>query len=187
MRKIVIILCTLAFVVSGCGQTPKKQTANNVMEIHEANDISEDLTILQDNYKYSNLFEVDLKNTPQILRNFPLSWELFGVENGDTVTYKLCYASNPEFTLSRDYKIIHIAIGNEVDGRFEIAQIFYNDSIFRFKLKPNNTGFSEYFTFRWIDKNKMIGTIFDDDRLFLPKERLANKRVIESDCDETDD
>ena len=131
------------------------------------------------------MLEVDFNNIPQILKNFPLSWERFGIVNGDTVTYNFCYANNPKFTLSKNYKTILIINGNEMNGTFEIIKIYYNDSIFYFKLSGDGL---DDCTFKLIDKNRMIGQLILLDNYepfnYLPCERLKNKKVIKEECDD---
>jgi hypothetical protein len=134
----------------------------------------------------SNLQKIDLGDIPQKLKEFPLSWERFGVEAVDTVTYSFCNASNPEFFISKDYKTMNIVIGNELDRTFKILGIYYNDSIFKISLEPNNAGL-ENCVFKWIDKQKMIGTLllYEDESGFeyLPKSKLTGKPVIDEECD----
>jgi hypothetical protein len=121
----------------------------------------------------------------QILKDFPLSWERFGIEDGDTVTYKFCYSSNPEFTLAEDFESIYIALGNEFQTSFEIAEISYTDSTLYFKFKKERFGL-EGCLFKWVDKKQGIGAFFLYDNsdwiVCLPKERLLNKRRLGEEC-----
>jgi len=191
MKKTVIILGIAVLIASGCGQAKKKRaetTSNEVVVVVEDKelDIENDISEYSTN-KYSNLSEIDFNNIPQILKKIPLSWERFGVDSGDTVTYDFCYAYNPQFILSKDYKTIRIIIGNELDNIFKIANIYYNDSIFYFKFKELDYGL-EGCTFKLIDKNKMIGKLYIYDNYepfeYLPSEKLVNKRIIKEECDE---
>jgi len=137
----------------------------------------------------SNLQKINLDSISQKLKNFPLSWERFGVENRDTVTYEFCNASNPEFTINNGYKSVQIIIGNELYQTFNISSVYHNDSVVKFVLAPNNAGLEE-FEFKWLDKRKMIGTIYiygqESGFEFLPKEKLKNKKVIKEECNEED-
>ncbi|NLD48359.1 MAG: hypothetical protein GX660_14390 [Clostridiaceae bacterium] len=139
---------------------------------------------------YSNLKKVDLNDIPTELLAFPLSWEKYGIDKGDTVTYSFCNASNPEFTIiSSDFNAIQIIIGNELNQTFRISSIYYNDSIFKFILEHNNAGLNDC-VFKWLNKNRQIGTLllYGDNNGFtyMPKNRLTNKRIVEEECDNSD-
>jgi hypothetical protein len=138
----------------------------------------------------SDLQKIDLGDIPQELKEFPLSWERFGIEKGDTVTYSFCNASNPEFNINKDYKTMKIVIGNEMDQTFKISAIFNNNSIFKIILEPNSAGL-ENCIFKWIDKQKMIGTLLlysnETGFEYLPKNKLKGKPVIDEECDDMDD
>jgi hypothetical protein len=139
-------------------------------------------------YSIDSLTRADSTDLDFLRTNFPLSWERFGIENEDTVTYSFCAASNPQFSLNEELTSITIIIGNELHENFRIKDVFFNDSIFVFNFNEKTLGL-ERAVLLIEDRKRQIGKLLIYDNTpensysYLPHQKLINKRRIVYECD----
>ncbi|WMN13009.1 hypothetical protein QYS49_35300 [Marivirga salinae] len=143
-------------------------------------------------YSKESLNKADSATLDSLRTSLPLSWERFGIENKDTVSYDFCGASNPQFSLNNDLTAITISIGNELHEKFQIEEIFYNDSIYLFSFKEKKMGLEKCILLIK-DKSRQIGKLLiydanpEDSYSYLPKTILSEKRRIVYDCDSVEE
>jgi len=186
----------LLFSLLSCTQNNRnnqsKQIIKNSTELQKSEYLQEDSLKIKKNSKVENTREVisltrlDSTNVDSLTMTFPFSWERFGIENNDTVTYSFCYANNPEFSIDKGFNTIQIIIGNELKETFKIEDIFFSDTIYRIHIDKSS---------KWLDSctiavvNKEDMTVnfhlnddFQNSYLYLPKSILKGKRRIEEEC-----
>jgi len=183
MKQLIYGLVLFA-LVSSCKNKVDNTVTNKVNEINYV--IKETVKVEQKNV----LTKVDSTNIDLVKQIYPLSWERFGVDNGDTVTYSFCYANIPEFSISNNLESIEIIIGNELHDTFQIEKLMYNDSILRIYLKKN-AHWIDSCTMILQDKEKLISKFYTNDESemtysYLPKTKFQDKIRIEEECDDED-
>lgn len=182
--KLIYNMVLLVLVVScknNVDSSNRSQVTRVVQEIKKTTENPEQKIVLT---------KVDSTNIDLVKQIYPLRWERFGVDNGDTVTYSFCYANNPEFSISNNLESIEIIIGNELHDTFQIKKLMYNDSILRIHLKKNSHWIDSC-TMILQDKEKLISKFYTNDESemtysYLPKTKLQDKRRIEEECDNED-
>lgn len=192
----------LLFALLSCNRTKNeqnnqaKQIDNKSTEVQKSENLEDDDLNISKKQKVNNkkntisLTRLDSTNLDSFSLSFPFSWERFGIDNNDTVTYRFCYANNPEFSIDKDFNSIQIIIGNELNETFKIENVFFNDSIFRIHIDKSS---------KWLDSCTIeivniedmtakfyLNDDFENSYQYLPKSILKNKRRIEEDCNDED-